>query len=684
MFRPLWRAALAGLMLAMPFLATGPARAQDAALGIDGANLDLSVSPRQDFYVFANGGWLDRTVIPADEGAYTTFTQLHDVTTKELLAMLDEVVAGERELVEGSDEWKAARLWQQGVDAETRNALGIEPIVPLLDEIAAISDLADYHDYQRQAMFRGVSGSLGIGVGPDLRDSGINAVYLGGPWLGMPNRDYYLEDDEANEAVRAAYNTANARFLERMGADPEQSVAAAQAVYDLEKRLAATTLTREQSQNPEASYNPATVVELQERYPAMDWQAYLDDLGISDTERIIVTEVSYVDELAAILTETPIETLRDYLRLQLIWNFFNNLDLELEETAFDYVTALTGQAEMKPIEERALGQVNGLMGDALGQIYVAEYFPPAAKEEITQLTERIVAAFRARLEANDWMTPETRQRALAKLDTLRIKVGYPDKWETYEDVAIGESYAESAQSAANAALRESLAEAGQPVDRDEWGMNAQTANAYYSPLNNEIVFPAAILQSPFFDYEADDASNLGGIGVIIGHEITHGFDLSGSRFDEIGNLSDWWTATDRARFEDLNDELVAQYNDIEVLPGLFVDGQLTVTENVADLGGVETAFDALQTLLQEREPEESAADLAGFTPEERFFIAAATAWRAKTRDEALITRVRSDSHAPSSVRATQPLRNVDDFFETFDIVEGDPMYLAPAERVRLW
>jgi putative endopeptidase len=338
------------------------------------------------------------------------------------------------------------------------------------------------------------------------------------------------------------------------------------------------------------------------------------------------------------------------------------------------------------------------MGDALGKLYVDEHFPPEAKAEMIDLVDGIVAAFGDRLERNEWMTPETREKALDKLSTLRVKVGYPDpgKWETYEEVEIGDSYFDSVLSAANASIRESLAEAGQPVDREEWGMNAQTANAYYSPLNNEIVFPAAILQPPFFDYRADPASNYGAIGFIIGHEITHGFDLSGSKFDQNGNLADWWTPADRERFEELNNALVTQYDEIEVLPELFVNGQLTVTENVADLGGVETAYDALQNLLaQEADVSGSAvADAAAtpvaptdpleLTPDQRFFIAAATVWRGKMRDEALITRVRSGVHAPPEVRATQPLRNTDEFYAAFGIVEGDPMYLAPAERIRIW
>jgi predicted metalloendopeptidase len=694
MLKNIWPVFLAGLLLIAFAAPSGVALSQPTAFGIDVANIDLGVSPREDFYRFANGGWLDQTEIPDDKSSYGTFTELYDLTTDQLLAILGETSAGELELKADSDQAKAVRIWDQGIDAAARDALGLSPLDPFLTEIDAIADLTSYHAFLEGAMFRGLSGSLPVGVSSDLRDSGINAVYLGGPWLGLPNRDYYLE--EGNEEVSQAYIDTNAKLLQRLGQDADSALTAAQAIYAFEKALAETTLTREEEQDPELSYNPATVEEIEQRYPRMDWRSYLDELGIAGTDRIIVTQTAYLDQLDAILEETSIETLRDYLRVQLLWSFYNNLDLELEETAFTFFQALGGQSVMPPLDERALGQVNGLMGDALGKLYVDAHFPPEAKAEMIDLVDGIVTAFGDRLERNEWMTPKTRERALEKLRTLRVKVGYPDKWETYDEVEIGDSYFASVLSAANASIRESLAEAGLPVDREEWGMNAQTANAYYSPLNNEIVFPAAILQPPFFDYRADPASNYGAIGFIIGHEITHGFDLSGSKFDENGNLADWWTAADRERFEELNHALVAQYDAIEVLPDLFVNGQLTVTENVADLGGVETAYDALQNLLaQELDvansavPDAAATPTASngpleFTPEQRFFIAAATVWRGKIRDEALVTRVRSGVHAPPAVRATQPLRNTDEFYDAFGIVEGDPMYLAPTERIRIW
>jgi putative endopeptidase len=679
-------AVLAVLVFLSSILTIPVTSASEAGRGIAVEDMDLTVDPRRDFYRYANGGWLDRTQIPADKASYGTFTELHDLTTDQLLAILDRYTGNRETLPAGSDEAKAVAMWEQGMDTAARDALGLTPIEPVLAEIDAIADIDGYHEFLRGAPFLGVRGSLPIGVSPDLRDSGVNAVYLGGPWLGLPNRDYYLE--AGNESVREAYVATSATFLERLGLDEAAAQAAAQAVYDFEARLAATTLTREERQNPENSYNPAGVAEVAERYPAMDWTAYLTELGIPETDRLIVTQTEYLDRLAAILGETPIATLRDYLKLQLLWNFNNNLDLDLERTAFSFSQALGGQEEMAPLDERVLGQVNGLMGDALGKLYVVEHFPPKAKAEIEALVAQVIAAFRARLRDNAWLTPETQDRALEKLDALRVKVGYPDEWETYEEVDVGENYFETVMSAANVALRESLAEAGKPVDRDEWGMNAQTVNAYYSPVNNEIVFPAGILQPPFFDYRADPASNLGAIGFVIGHEITHGFDLAGSRFDENGNLDDWWTTEDRERFEALNDRLVAQYDAIEVLPGLFVNGQITVTENAADLGGIETAYDALQAVraAEATTPVASPVPDGGLalTPEQRFFVAAATVWRAKIRDEALATRVKSGVHAPPAVRATQPLRNMDEFFAAFGIVEGDPMYLAPEDRVVIW
>ncbi|HEU5433975.1 MAG TPA: M13 family metallopeptidase, partial [Thermomicrobiales bacterium] len=539
------------------------------------------------------------------------------------------------------------------------------------------------------------SGLVPVGVDSDLANSGENAVYLGGPWLGLPNRDYYTQDDPDNQRVRAAYIATSAKLLGFIGYDATKADAAAHDVYNLEKRLAETTLTREQEQDISLSYNPTPFATLKGEYPAMDWQAYFQALNLPPTERVIVTETGYLKALPGILANTDLATLKDYLRLQVLWGFSDVLTSQMQQTVFDdYGKILSGQETMKPLDERIMSAVNGALPDAIGKLYVERYFPPAAKASIESLVSDILAAFHDRLEQNAWMSPVTRDKALAKLAAVRVKVGYPDKWKTYEKVEIGSTYADSMLSASVAEMERQLAKAGKPVDRTEWGMPPQTVNAYYNPVNNEIVFPAAILQPPFFDYRADPATNYGAIGYVIGHEITHGFDLQGSQFDAQGNLNNWWTPQDKARFDALTNALVKQYDAIEVKPGLHINGQITVTENTADLGGIQVAYDALQRRLAEQTaatpaatPVATTADdpaLTEFTPAQRFFVAAATVWREKIRDSALVTQIKSDEHSPAAVRGVQPLRNMQQFFDAYHIVPGDPMYLPPGQRVVIW
>ncbi len=649
--------------------------------GIDPRDMDPSVDPGEDFYRFANGGWLDRTEIPADEGAYGVFNELDDLTTEQLLDLMDDLTAG-GDLAEGSDEWKAVELFAQGTDLDTRDAQGVEPIRALLDEVDAIASLEDLHDFQAGAGYRWLTALFYTFVIPDLEDSSVNAPYLSGPFIGLPNRDYYLEDDAANEAVREAYVATCAELLTYAGYDAAQAQEAAQAVYDLERVLVEPTLTREEQQDASLFYNPMTLAELEAIYPLMDWEGYVAELGLTDVEQLVVSEKRYLEALDQIVTGADLAVLKDWIKLEVLWSFAGYLGSDIERTAFDFQAGvLAGVTEQDPIEERILGGVNGMVGDAIGQLYVAEYFPPEAKEQIGELVDALIAAFRQRLEANPWMTDATKAIALEKLDTLAVKVGYPDTWRSYEAFELADSYAMSFLSAQNAEYRRTLDLAGQPVDPTEWGVPAQVVNAFYDPLNNDITFPAAILQPPFFDYQADPASNFGAIGFVIGHEITHGFDLQGSQFDAEGDLVNWWSEEDAAAFQTLNDKVVAQYAAIEVLPNLFIDGQIAVTENVADLGGVQVAYAGLQTYL---EANGDPGEIAGFTQEQRFFIAAATVWREKIRDELLTTLVKVDVHAPASARANVPIRNMDQFYEVFDIGASEPMYLPPAERIIVW
>jgi putative endopeptidase len=680
---------------------------QSEGHGIDVADMDLAVSPRVDFYRFANGGWLDRVDIPADRGFIAVRTEINDRAIAQQLTLLHDAAAPGG-AAPGSDEAKAGALFAQGLDMAARDRAGIAPIQDALDRIAAIDSSAAYHAYLARAPFDGVGvtlrqpfdgvgGTLTVKVMADAKDSTTFALYvaLDYPTVGLPNRDYYLDDDPALTAVRQAYLDTGAALLTAAGYRPEEAVAAAHAVHDFEQRLMAETLTREQKQDYGLQYNPMTIAELAAAYPAMDWPTYLSALGISGVDRVIVGDSGYLAALPAIMAETPVETLRAYLTLRLMMAWADALSEALGATAFALTRALSGLETPPPLEERVLERVNGAVPDAVGKLYVAAYFPPEAKATMEALTQDVLAAFQQRLEANPWMTPETKAEALRKLAAVTVKVGYPDRWETYEAVALSDSFAGSLRSALAARLAEHFAKAGQPVDRDKWTRPVQDVDAFYVPTENAMFFSASILQPPFFDYEADAASNLGGIGFIAGHEITHGFDLGGSQFDGEGNLRDWWTAADRQRFLALNEALAAQYSAIEVAPGLFVNGQFTVIENSADLGGVQNAYAALLANLGEDETTLAASPTLGatpavsvvappFTPQQRFFIAAAASWRIKIRPAALELFVRNDTHSPDVVRGTQPLRNADPFFAAFGIGPGDPMWLAPAERIVIW
>ncbi|MFN8590178.1 MAG: M13 family metallopeptidase [Thermomicrobiales bacterium] len=676
------------LILALVLAATSfaPVLArQETVHGLNQADMDLAIDPAADFYRYANGGWLERTAIPADEGYYGNFTALEELTRRQVIGVLEDLA--KNGAVPGSDQDKAVRLFQQGIDQAKRDQQGLAPIQPLLDEITAIDDLEGLHRYLQSATFSGVSGLFPIYAYPDFDDASMMAAYLGGPFLGLPARDYYFEEDEATRAVRAAYVNSIGRAFQLLGAPEGAATQRAQQVYDLEHRLAEPTLTREEWQDLSLTYNPTPVADLETLYPLMDWPGYFAALDLQHVETINVDEIRYLKALAAIVEDTPLAVLKDYLTFQVLVSFSDTLGSDLEQIAFDYLgRALSGAEEQMPLEERVVQSVNGLMGEAVGQSYVAAYFPPQAKTQIITLVETIRAAFRQRLQTSSWMTPETQARALEKLDKMGVKVGYPDHWRSYATVEIGDSYAQSVRNAMNAETRRQLAKIGKPVDRNEWFIPPQTVNAFYSPETNEIVFPAAFLQPPYFDYLADAATNFGGIGGVIGHEITHGFDLQGAQFDADGNLHDWWTAEDYERFQALNDRVAAQYDAIEVLPNLFIDGQITVTENVADMGGVQVAHDALLLALTDGGTPVATptADGSGLTAEQEFFVAWATGWREQIRDEALETQVLSDPHAPSAVRGVQPLRNMDAFHEAFGIAADDPMYLPPEERIVIW
>lgn len=645
------------------------------------ADMDLTVDPGDDFYRYANGGWLDQAVIPADFPAWDTMTMLDGQTRLQLVDLLESQAEDPALLAEG-DAWKAVRLYQQGVDLEERNRQRMAPIQDTLDSIAGISSSEDLHAFLKTSIFKNVPGFFFVNPGPDVKGSGATAAYLTGPPLGMGNRGYYLVDDAASQPVQQSYIAAAAGLLshsKQVTSNPQQ---AAELVFAFEAELAEATWAPEETRDFEAILADMSVPELDRIYPAMDWDGYFVALGLK-ADHLTVTEERYLASLHEIEESASLDVIKNYLTLQLLWSSSSSLDEETEAIAFSYFGgALNGLSVQAPIEGRILDQVNVLFGDALGQMYVSAYFTPEARDEGDRLAREVVAAFRARLERNAWMTAETRQAAITKLDSLRVKVGYPDTWDSYDGVSVGDSYFATALSAFSTSYRESLAEVGGSIDREQWPFPPQTVNAMYNPANNEIVLPAAVLQAPLFDPSGDAATNLGAIGFVIGHEITHGFDIQGSQFNGEGILSNWWTEEDAANFVELNDRVASQYDALSV-DGTALDGERTLAENVADLGGVQVAYDALQMELADGvssvHPGES-----DFTPDQRFFISAATVWRSAIRDEALAAQLAADTHAPSVIRAVQPLRNCDAFYDAFEIEPGDPMYLSPEERVVIW
>lgn len=660
-----------------------PAFAQTPGPGpaiLDLSDMDQSVDPGEDFFRFVNGGWVDNTPVPADWPWYGAMEELIDRTEQDLISLLQGIeIDATAELL--SDQEKAALLFQQGTDLETRNALGIEPLLPFIERFEAAASLEELHLLWLEPEMQGFPDLINLDLFPDPADSTMNILWLAGPLLGLPDVTYYSNDDPANASVIEAYLTLVAALLEATGTPAAESEAAADAVFAFESALASHMVTPVEEQDFGVMYNPTTAEELAAQYPMLDWETYLTALGVEGSPTIVNSELELLGVLDGIVRETDLEVIKDYLKVIATLTNYSLLGEDLEEIVFPYVQTLFGVEEQADPAEEVLGVVNGSFGDAVGQLYVAEHFAPASKAQITVLVEHLIEAFGARIDNLTWMTEETKALAHEKIEAMRLQLGYPDTWKTYEDVETGESYFESVTNASLAAYRERMSKAGKPVDPDEWIVNAQEVNAFYNPSANTIIFPAAILQSPFFDPAADDAWNYGAIGAAIGHEITHGFDLTGSQFDATGNFADWWTEEDRTAFQALNDLVAEQYGAIEVLPGLFVDGQFTVTENVADMGGMQAAFDAFQAT---RANPGSEPLIDEFTPEQRFFIAYATSWRGIEREEALRTLIETDPHAPSAVRAVVPAQNMDAFYEAFDIGSGEAMYLPPEERIVIW
>ena len=660
--------------------------------GINLEFMDSETKPNDDFFRYVNGKWLDNNEIPSDRTRWGSFDELRQKTDDDALTILKTALSTDKdlkktEIIPGSDQDKAVKLYETIMDTVARNQQGLEPLKPYLAKIDAIKNIADLQNYMIDMEPKGGSGFVGFYVGAHPKDSNKNVGYIGGGSLGLPDRDYYIKDDENSKEIRLKYVAYITKMLQYLGESEADAATEAKQILDFETRLAEPKMDKVERRDARKRFNPRSIGDLQNMVPAINWNAYFKGIGVKSIDTVIVGEVKYFDALQTILKEDNVADWKAYLR----WNSFNDaaglLSTDLAKANWEfYSQELRGAKAQKPLNERALGTVNNTVGEALGKLYVENYFPPEAKAKAERMIKNVILAFKNRISKVSWMTDETKEKAIEKLLALKVKIAYPDQWKDYTELQIegpneNGSYLQNIVNVKAWNHKKTIEDLSKPVDKSEWGMAPQVVNAYFNPRYNEIVFPAAILQPPFYNFTADDAVNYGGIGAVIGHEISHCFDDSGSRYDKNGNLNNWWTDEDLKQFEALGKNLADQYSAIEVLPDVFINGAFTLGENIGDLGGVNAAYDALQMDLEANGRPEP---IDGFTAEQRFFMSWATVWRTKMREDALKTRIKTDPHSPGMNRAVQPLLNIDSFYEAFSIKAGDAMYIEPENRVKIW
>jgi len=627
---------------------------------------------------------MKNTEIPEDQVRWGGFGVLRKSTDKDVLEILDRASKSGK-YPEGTDQSKAIAVFKSKLDTNSRNQLGITPIKPALDLISNINSVADFQKVISIYATIVSQPFFGISAFSNPSNSSMNSAYLTPVGLGLPDKDFYLNKDSKSIEIREQYKAHISRMLQFLGDDKESASSQAETILNFETLLATPKLDKVQKRDFRKLNNPRSLKQIQEMVPAINWPLAFKDLGIEiDLDTLIVMQPKYMEAVQEIFENEDINTWKIVMRWATLNDAASQLTTEIEKANWDfYSKTLSGAKIQRPADERALAIVNGTVGEALGKLYVDEMFPPEAKEKAEKMIANVIQAYINRIMNLEWMSLDTKEKAIEKLENFTVKIGYPDKWEDYSlmKVSSEKGYYENIVAVTNWSFKKNLSEINEPVDKTKWGMSPQTVNAYFNPFNNEIVFPAAILQPPFYDYKADDAVNYGGIGAVIGHEISHAFDDAGSRFDAYGNLVNWWTEEDLGQFTKRGQALTDQYSAIEVLDSVYVNGEFTLGENIGDLGGVLAGFDGLQLHFEQNGRPGS---IDGFTPEQRFFMSWATVWRTKQRDEYLRNQVKTDPHTPGRWRATEPLKNVDAFYEAFNIVEGDSMYVAPSNRVRIW
>ena len=664
------------LTFAMVAVAATTTIAQQPHQAISLKFMDTTIRPQDDFYNYVNGNWMKTVEIPADKARWGSFDELRENTDIATLKILKAAVEQPHE--KGTNGQKIADLYSSYTDFDARDKAGIEPIKPLLRQVDAIRNFDDLYHYLVEMAPIGGNPFFSPYVSAHMKNSSMNTVYLGAASLGL-GRAYYQKEDDANTKTLADYNNYINRLLPKTGQLTRDLKGP--KVIGFEKELASRMLTVEEIRNASLRYNPVAVADLSGLVKNIDLAQYLADLGFT-ADTVIISELKYYEELDQVLKPENLETIKDLLRFHIANDAATSLTRELDEISFDFWgRTLRGQQEQRALDKRGQEFVNSTAGEVLGKLYVEQHFPAEAKQAAEEMVVYLVRSFEQHIKDLSWMSAATKTKALAKLAKFNVKIGYPDKWKDYSKLEVGESLFENVLNARRWRFEENRAKQGKPVDKTEWGMTPQTVNAYYSPLYNEIVFPAAILQPPFYDYKADAAVNFGGIGAVIGHELSHGFDDSGSQYDGNGNLNNWWTDDDKAQFEQAASALVAQFEAYQPVPGVFVNGRFTLGENIGDLGGVSVAFDALRLYLKEKG---SPGEIDGFTQQQRFFLSWATIWRTKTTEQFVVNQVKTDPHSPAQYRAVGPLVNVDGFYEAFEIKEGDKLYLPKSKRIVIW
>ena len=650
------------------------------ARDLDKRNMDTSISACQDFFRYANGSWLDNNPIPADQSSWGISSEMRERNYLLLREILEDAAAADTKA--GTNKRKSGDFWSSAMNTEKIEKDGLKPIAADLERIAKIKSNEDVQAILRDHHLEGLTTLFAAGVFQDLMASDQYIIYATQGGLGLPDRDYYIREDDESVELRAKYVAHVAAMLGLLGDSTDAAAASAAAILELETRLANASLTNVELRDPSNYYNIQTVEKTDEMTPNFSWSAYLDYMGLGDLETFSYAHPKFFAEMNTALGDVSLDTWKAYLR----WNVINAaapyLADRFVEQDFDfYSRTLSGNEEMRPRWKRVIDQTSGSMGEALGEVYVERAFPPATKKRADEMIENLRAAINVRLSNLDWMGDETRNKALDKLGTFVSKIGYPDQWRDYSSLEIGtESYLANVRAANKFETRRNLNKIGQPIDRGEWGMAPQTINAYYNPLMNEIVFPAAIMQPPFFDGEIDDALNYGAMGGVIGHEFMHGFDDQGSRFDAQGNMSGWWSEDDRARFDERTAKLVEQYDGFVAIDDLHVNGKLTLGENIGDLAGITMSYYALQASLEGKEEKK----IDGFTPNQRFFLSWAQAWRRNYRPESLKLQVNTDPHSPSNFRTNGPLMNMPEFAKAFGCKAGDAMVLDEEKRADIW